>query len=62
MVGVMQGFYGTTIEQLCQKLKLSRRSVERYLGELRREGVVYVRFTKLHSRHTSPVNFYAVKK
>lgn len=60
IVRLLRKEYGLSVKQIARRLKVSQRSVRRYLPILLEHDIVIVNF-KAHEKGTKPTNFYAVK-
>lgn len=60
IVRLLRKEYGLSVKQIARRLKVSQRSVRRYLPVLLQHDVVIVNF-KAQEKGKKPTNFYAMK-
>ena len=60
IVRLLKNEYGLSVKQIARRLKVSQRSVRRYLPILLEHDIVIVNF-RAQEKGTKPTNFYAVK-
>jgi predicted transcriptional regulator len=62
VVRILDTVFALSVRQLAKRMKLTERTVYRYLKPLIEHGIVYVRF-KAHERGSKgPVHFYSTKR
>ncbi len=52
--------YALSVKQLARRLKLSVRSIRRYLPILLEHNIIYVRYTHALRNSKKPTNFYSI--
>jgi DNA-binding transcriptional regulator LsrR (DeoR family) len=62
VVRTLQGQWGLTVKQLARRLKVSERSIRRYLPVLLDHGIVVVNFTYPVDKAKKYANHYALKR
>lgn len=61
IVRVLDGQWGLTVKQIARRLKVSERSVRRYLPVLLLHRVVVINFKQNSVRSKKPIHYYALK-
>lgn len=62
LMRVLKGHHGLTLKQLARRMKVSERSVHRYLSILIEHKFIVVNFTSPVDGSKKPVNNYAIKR
>jgi predicted transcriptional regulator len=62
VVRILDSTFALSIRQLARKMKLTERTVYRYLNPLIQHGIVYVRFKANERGSKKPVYFYSTKR
>ena len=62
VVRILDATYALSIKQLARRMKLTDRTVYRYIKPLIEHGIVYVRFKANERGSKKPVYFYSTKR
>ena len=62
MVEILKRNYAMSVKQLMRSMKMSERSVRRYLAELIDDRVVFMKYTMRRRGSLKPINYYSMRR